>query len=137
MATGSPNFAITPRVGVGLAATGDTSLTAPVSRVTVLAAGASGSRIERIVLTAVGATTATTLRLFIYNGATYSLWKEIIVPAVAPSAGAIPVWSYTLEAVTTPNLMPLLLPSGSSLVASINNTQTSSGVNVFAIGGDF
>ena len=137
MATGSPNFAITPVLGVGLVGgTGDTSLTAPTHGVTILSGGTSGTRIERIVFCAAGTTTATSIRLFIYNGTTYSLWYEGIVPANTITAGSNTAWQTTLEAVTTPYFMPLLLPNGSSLVGTCNDTQTP-GINVFAIGGNF
>lgn len=136
MAQGTPNYAITPALGVGSVTTGDTSRTSPTNVQTILAAGSSGSRIERIDMEGIGATIASMLRLFLYNGTSYFLWAEVPVGAITPS-GTVAVWSQTLEAVTAPNKMPLLLPSGWSLRASINDTQTSSGVNVIAIGGNF
>jgi hypothetical protein len=142
MAQGTPNFATTPVCGVGLISVGDSSRTLPVNKATILSAGANGSRIERIAFCAIGATTASTIRLFIYNGTTYFLWQEILLPAITPVDGVTPVFCNStnvgagLEAVDNPNVMPMLLPSGYSLVASIQDTQTG-GVNVFATGGNF
>lgn len=138
MATGTPNYAITPAVNCGVVTTGDTSRTAPTNKATVFTAGASGSRIERLAICAIGTTVASLLRIFLYNGTTYFLYYETPVPAVTPSVSAgITAWNTTLEAVTTPNLFPLVLPTTWSVVASVNDTQTSSGINVTAIGGNF
>lgn len=136
MAQGTPNFAITPKLGVGTVTTGDTSRTNPTLAVNVYPAGANGSRIERIVLTPIGPTVASCVRLFLYDGTNFHLYKEVALGA-ATTSGSVPVTTQTLEAVTTPNLFPLLLPQGWSLQATVNDTQTSSGVNVIAVGGDF
>jgi hypothetical protein len=123
MATGTPNFAITPQNGAGIASAGDASRVAPTSPVTILSAGASGSRVERIVMTPLGPTVASVLRLWKYDGTSYHLsYEQPIAAGSAPSQG-IALTPFTLEAVTAPNLMPMLLPSGSSLVATINDTQ--------------
>jgi hypothetical protein len=143
MAQGTPNFATTPVCGVGLISTGDSSRTSPTNKATVLTAGSSGTRIERIAFCAIGATTASVIRLFVYNGTSYFLWQEIVLPAITPVDGVTPVFCNSanvgagLEAVDNPNVMPMLLPSGYSLVASVQDTQISGGVNVFAIGGNF
>lgn len=135
MAQGTPNFAITPVVGIGSVLTASTSRSSPTNTVTVLTAGSNGSRIERIVVTPTGSTVAAALSLYIYNGTTYQLYSELQVGAItASTASALP--TSTLEAVTAPNLMPLLLPAGSSLVATINVTQTAA-IDVTAIGGSF
>ena len=123
MATGSPNYAITPNIGSGpVASVGDTSRTAPTSVATVLTAGANGSRIERLVLTALGSTVSSVLRLFLYDGTAYHEYLEQAVPAQTATAG-VASWTTTLEAVSVPNLMPLLLKTGWSLRATINDTQ--------------
>lgn len=139
MAQGTPNFAINPVVGSGVVVTSDGGNRAvPANPVTILAAGAGGSRIERISLTPLGTVTSTVVRLWLYNSAntTYSLYAEVqIQPSI--SNGSVAMRTQTIEAVTAPNLMPILLPAGWSLVASINDTQTAPGVGVVAIGGNF
>lgn len=216
MAT-TPGFASTARVSSGLATTADTSRTAPTNRALVFAAGANGSRIERIGLEAIGTTIASSLRIFLMQGNpvpiissitfatttatvttvsphgmktgdlvtvwgaspsqynvtavavtvttttafTYTmaaapavnavllgqasftpatpslvLWQEIPFTAITPSVSVAP-YNSTLEAVTTPEKMPILLQPGWSIVATVNDTQTSSGINVIAFGGDF
>lgn len=215
----NPGYASIPRIGVGTVTTGDASRTAPAqaTRAQVFAAGANGSRIERIAYEAIGATVGSVLRLFLMEGApgaavssitfagttatvttatphglktgdlvtvwgaaplqygvkqtavtvtsgtiytyamatapatnavavgqysttpavpTMTLWQELPVAALAPS-NSVMAFTGTLEAVTTPQLMPQLLPPGWSLVASVNDTQTGAGINVIANGGDF
>lgn len=130
-----PAYASTPKLGRGIVTTSDTSRTAPTG-VTIFTAGAAGSRIDRIQLTGIGATTATTVRLFIHDGTSYFLWQEVAITAVTPSA-TVQVFSTNL---TTPNnvaLLPLVLPTGYSLRATINDTQAGGGVNILASGGDF
>lgn len=75
---------------------------------------------------------------FIYTTATptFQLWQEINVPVVTPSA-SVSVYSSALSSAGNPSFMPLWLPAGWSLRATVNDTQTASGVNIFANGGDF
>lgn len=129
-------YAATPKVGVGTVTTGDASRTAPTNVSTVFTAGANGSRIDRINLVGIGATVSSMLRLFLYSGATYTLWQEVAVSAVTPSS-SVPVFATDLSLVIQPSRLPIVLPSGWSLRASVNDTQTGSGVNVIAVGGDF
>lgn len=282
-----PQYANTPRVGVGLVATGDPSRVAPTNFATVMTAGQLGSRIDRINLEGIGATVASIVRLFLVPGnvgasissimfsgttatvttatphglvtgqtvtlrgnfprvydidnatvtivnattftyalastpavnaitigyfvvipasPTWTLWQEVSVSAVAPPAsasfiGSISGTTLTVTAMTSgtiqvgqtlsgtgvaagttitalgtgtggtgtytvstsqtvasealvtsaatlvfssnlsstlqPQLLPLYLPAGWTLRASVNDTQTSSGINVTAFGGDF
>jgi hypothetical protein len=210
-------YASTPKIGVGVVTTGDTSRTAPTNVVDIFTAGANGSRIDRINLAGIGTTLASTIRLFLvpgnqgapiqsitYSGTTatvttteahglatgvlytsqnafpstynvtntaitvltgttftytmsatpttnaltmgtysttaasptFDLWQEVPVTAVTPS-GTVQVYTADLAPATQPQRMPLILPAGWSLRASVNDTQTSSGVNVVAVGGDF
>ena len=86
MAT-SPQFAATPKASAAvLAATADTSRTAPTTVGTVFTAGASGSRIDEVWITAVAASTANQVRLFLFNGTTYYLLREVSITATTPSA---------------------------------------------------
>jgi hypothetical protein len=213
-------YAAVPHIGVGMVISGDTSRTAPASVVPVFHAGPNGSRVDRINMVAVGATTASTLRLFLaqgqpgqtissitfsgtvatvttalahglsngnlvtvknvlpsaYNvastaitvtGATtftytmasaptanavamgwyvstpsapaYTLWQEVPVASVTPS-GTVQAFTADLSAASPapqPSRLPLVLPAGWMLWASVNDTQAASGINVVASGGDF
>lgn len=125
----TPSFASTPKASaVVLAATADTSRTAPTTVGTVFTAGASGSRIDEVWITGVSAsTTANQVRLFLYNGTTYYLLKEVLITAITASAS---VSAFT----TTVFFSNLVLPSGWSLRATTNNAESYA---VTALGGDF
>lgn len=127
MAT-APAFAATPKASAAvLAATADTSRTAPTTVSTVFTAGSSGSRIDEVWITAVGTSTANQVRLFLFNGTTYYLLKEVLVTAITPSA--------TVSAFTTVIAFNnMVLPSGWSLRATTNNAESYA---VTALGGDF
>ncbi|MGF6837079.1 hypothetical protein QF001_000946 [Paraburkholderia youngii] len=133
MAQGTPNFAITPTAKAGIVSVGDASRTAPVSPVSILTAGSSGSRIERIVMEPVGPTVSSVVRLWLYDGTTYHLFDEVPIQAGSLPTQGVNLTPLTLEAVTAPNLMPLLLPSGWSLASSVNDTQLAAESSVNSI----
>lgn len=133
MAT-SAQYAATPRVGSATLTTADTSLTAPTTVGTVLTAGSSGTRIDYIEIQGVATTTACLVNLFIYDGSTYILWQQVPVIAITSSTTA-PAFSTTLSSNGNANVMPLTLPTGYSLRATVSVTQT--GIRVTAYGGDF
>ena len=133
MAT-SAQYAATPRIGSALLTTADTSLTAPTTVGTVLTAGSSGSRIDYIDVQGVATTTACLVNLFIYDGSTYFLYAQVPVLAVTSSTTA-PAFSATLSSNGNANIMPINLPTGYSLRATVSVTQT--GVRVIAQGGDY
>jgi hypothetical protein len=135
MAQGTPNFAITPVFGAAQVQTASASRTAPTNTATVVSAASSGDRIERIVVTPTGSMIAGVVSLYHFNGTTYYLYAEINIPAFTAST-TVAQPTFTLEAVTTPNLMPLIPPSGVSLVATVSVSQPSP-INVVAIGGAF
>lgn len=113
----SANYAATPRAALAQVSTANTNRDGTGTIATVLTAGASGSRVDDIVVTATGTTTAGMVRLFINDGSNTRLWTEIPVTAVVPSG--------TVQAFTSSLLnQALLLPSGYSLRASTNNAET-------------
>lgn len=85
--------------------------------VTVLTAGASGSRIDDIYMVATGTTTAGVIRLFVHDGTNARLLSETLVTAITPST-TVQVWSNTLLS------QGIVLKTGYSLRASTNNTET-------------
>jgi hypothetical protein len=124
-----PSFASTPaRVSAVLSAA-NTNRDGTGTVVTILTAVSAGTKITQIELTA-GGTTASggAVRLFLYDGSNYRLWREVIVPAVTPSASSgIPVWTTTI---LTPNLV---LKSGYSLRGSTEKADT---INVHVAAAD-
>lgn len=210
-------YVTTAKIGVGRVTTADTSRTAPTTIAYLFAAGASGSRIDRVNMCGVGTTVASMLRLFLIPGfaggtistitfssttatvttaaphglttgfkatiqgaypfdynmsnvsitvtgassftytmsttptinastvgafiytvaaPTYRLLKEIAVTAITPSA-SVAAYISNLSLTIDTYFMPIMLPAGWALVASVNDTQTSSGVDITAYGGDF
>lgn len=92
---------------------------------TLMTAGASGSRIDRINITATGTTTAGMVRLFVGT----ALIREIPVIAITPSATQP---AFSVDA-TFDN--GLILASGAVVKASTNNAES---FNLTVIsGGDF
>lgn len=119
-------YASTPVIsGVVLAATADTSLTNPVTAVgTVITGAASGTRLSKITVKAVGTTAAGVVRFFIYNGTTYYLIHELLIPVVTSSSTAN-AYSAILAETTNIDLLPIVLPSGSySLRATTSVAQS-------------
>lgn len=81
---------------------------------------------------------ATTVGEFSYTPAapTFSLLAEFATTANTPSA-TNPVISKNYSESTNPELFPLILPAGHQLRCTVNDTQTSSGLDFTAFGGDF
>jgi hypothetical protein len=130
----SPQFASTPVVGSAILTTADTSLTAPTTVGTILTAGTSGTRIDYIEVMGVATTTACIVNLFIYDGTNYILWQQIPVLAVTTST-TTPSFTANLSSNSNANIMPLTIPTGYSLRATVTVTQT--GVRIIAYGGNF
>ena len=124
-----PRFLASYRSDEVLIATLDASLTAPAVAGTVWTAGANGSRIDRIVIKATMTTAAGIVRLFLHDGATYFLFKEITTTVAVPSAT---VQSFISE--LDLSATPLYLGSGYTLRAT---TSTGDDCVVAAFGGDY
>lgn len=125
----TPGFADTINVGSALPGTADTSLTAPTNQVTVLTAGASGTKVDRIVAQGVGTTVAGVVNIFRYDGATYHLIDQFLVAAVTPSTTAV---AYHAENAYD----DLVLKSGDTLRSSQSIIGNASMVKVTAFGAD-
>jgi hypothetical protein len=110
-------YASTARAAVGQVSTANTNRDGTGTIVTIFTAGSSGSRVDDIVVTATGTTTAGMVRLFLNDGTNTRLWAEIPVTAVTPSG--------TVQAFTSSLLnQALILPNGWSLRAATNNAET-------------
>jgi hypothetical protein len=130
----SAQYASTPRFGSATLTTADTSLTAPTTVGTILAAGSSGTRIDYIDVQGVATTVSSLINLFVFDGTNYILWNQVPVIAITSST-TVPAFSVTLSSNGNSNIMPLTLPTGYSLRATTSVAQT--GVRVTAYGGDF
>ncbi len=133
MAT-DPSFAATPALGAQLLGNAETNLQAPTTTSTVLTAGASGTKIEEIVVEAsqtslVATTVAGLVYLFLYDGATYHLFDVVTVTAITASSTVAPFRARN----TYTNLV---LKSGWSLRASQSIAGNASVIKVHALGGD-
>jgi hypothetical protein len=111
------NYAATPRTAVAQATTANTARDGTGTLATVFTAGASGSRIDDIAITATGTTTAGMVRLFLHDGTTARLWREVAVSAITPSATVSPFSSLLGN-------LALVLQTGWSLRASTHNAET-------------
>lgn len=129
--TATPIFVQAPRTAVGSLATANTNRDGSGTIATIWTAGSNGSRIDHIDVAAYGTTTAGVVRLYIHDGSTAYLWKELLVTAVTPSA-TVAVWSGSVDCSQPQNL--LVLQSGYSLRASTHNAEN---FRVAAVGGDF
>lgn len=83
-----PAFASIPRAASALLGAAETNLQVPTTTSTVLTAGASGTKIEEIVVQAAGAGTTTTtvagnVYIFLHDGTTYHLFDIVPVTAVS------------------------------------------------------
>lgn len=127
-------YASTPRIGSALLTTADTSLTAPTTVGTVFTAGSSGSRIDYINVQGVANTVAGLVNVFIYDGSTYFLYQQLPVMAVTSSTTS-QSYELTISSNTSPNVLPINLPTGYSLRVTTSVVQT--GIRVTASGGDY
>jgi hypothetical protein len=85
--------------------------------ITVLTAGASGTRIDDIYMVGTGTTTAGVIRLFVFDGTNTRLLSETLVTAITPST-TLPVWNNVLLN------QGIVLKTGYALRATTNNTET-------------
>lgn len=129
----NPAFAATPRCALAQVVTANAARDGSGTVVTVFTAGASGSRIDAISVKAVGVTTAGMVRLFINDGTNTRLLTEVPVRAKTPAA-TLPAEETHLSLGNLSQILPLILPTGYSLVASTEKTET---FNILAFGGNY
>lgn len=127
MAT-SPTYAATINTGGGTISVANTGRDGSGTVVTLFTAGASGSRLDKIICNATVTTTAGTLRFWLHNGSAYYLLHEEPVAANTVSATA-PAWRsiIVLDGGIT-------IPTGWTLKAATEKAET---FNIIVIGGDF
>lgn len=127
-------YASTPRCAMAVISTANTNRDGTGTIGTVLTAGASGSRVDRIDVQATSTTTAGMVRLFIHDGTNARLWREVSVSAITPS-GTVAAYAAAMSSNNGQDIgyLPLILPTGYSLRASTHNAES---FNVIATGGD-
>jgi hypothetical protein len=125
----NPSFASLAKAGAVSISTAEASrgVTAPTNFGTLFAAGSGGSRVDEIDIVAAGATTSGVVRVFVFNGTSYFLLREVLVPAITPST-TVAVFSSTLV------FSNLVLQTGYSLRVT---TEVANTFHVTAFGGDF
>jgi hypothetical protein len=116
MAT-SAQYAATSRTAVALISTANTNRNGSGTIVTVFSAGASGSRVDDVTIQSTGTVTAGAVRLYLYNGTTHFMIREVLVTATTPST-TVQAWNSSFT-----NL-GLILQNGWSLTASTNNAES-------------
>lgn len=127
----APAFAATVATAAVSVGTANTNRDGTGTIATVLTAGASGTRIEEIVVKADGDPADCTIVFYLHDGSNYHVFDEWDI--ANPGAPSATVASYR-EARKYDNLV---IKSGWSLRASITATPTSGLVQVFALAGDF
>ena len=136
----SAQYVATAKVGANFTNTAEanftTSIKTPVSAVTVFTAGASGSRIDQVNIAGLGITVASMVRLYVFDGTNYRFLKDVSVTATTPST-TVTSFNASLCTQYNPELFPILLPTGYSLRAALSTAQTTDGIMITAIGGDF
>jgi hypothetical protein len=133
MAT-APAFASTPRAASALLGAVETNLQVPTTTSTVFTAGASGSKVEEIVVqasqtTLVATTVAGLVYIFIHDGTTYHLFDTITVTAVTASA-TVPGFRGSNRYAN------LFLPTGYSIRMSQSHTSNASILKATVLGAD-
>lgn len=121
----TPQYAVTPVIGMKQVTAANTNRDGTGTTVTVLTGGASGTRITSLLSEATVTTTAGMVRWYLTDGVTTRLVAE--QPVVANTVAAnTPGWRNRVP------LDDLVLPSASwSLLASTHNAEA---INVFCFG---
>lgn len=133
MAT-DPNFTDVPNVGVANFNSANTARDGSGTINTVFTPGASGSKLNRIVVKAETDLADSVLILWLkVGGSIWYLWKEIDLGD--PAAGSTTVAGYEYELGLADR--DINLPSGCLLGATITVAPTTGDVNVFGFGGNF
>lgn len=128
--TATPIFSQALRLAATSIATANTNRDGSGTIGPVFTAGANGSIVDHVDISAAGTTTAGVVRLFLYDGSTYYLWREILVGFITPST-TVAAFFYSLDC--SQRSSALYLPSGWSLRASTHNAET---FKVAAFGSD-
>lgn len=125
MAT-APVFATVPHVEMSQVTTANTNRDGTGTVVTCFTSGASGSRVERIRIKAVGNSTAQMLRFYLYDGTNTRLIRETLTVALTASA--------TVQTFEAFEMLGIVVPTGWQIRASTNAAEI---YNIVVEGSDF
>ncbi len=129
-----PIFPIVPVIGWGRLLTANTAMDGTGTQVTLLTAGANGTRVDALSIKYEGTTVATVLRVFVNNGSTNAtpanniLIAEMAIPANT-SSNSLPQTNLTLP-------LDIALPAGYKLNVAIGTT-VANNLALAATGGDY
>lgn len=134
MAT-TPTFASVPRAASALLGAAETNLQVPTTTSTVFTAGASGSKIEEIVVEATNTTlTVTTVAglvyIFLHDGTTFHMFDTITVTAISGTATVPPFRASS-------RYTNLVIPTTWSIRASQSIAGNASLLKFHVLGADF
>lgn len=132
MAT-TPQFTTTPKIGVAAVSTANTARDGSGTIVTAFTAGASGARVEEVVIKATGDPADSIVTMFIdeTGSAGWRIFDEFDIGN--PTAG-----STTVVAYREPRLYAnLVLPAGAKIGFAITVALTSGEIKAWCLGGDF
>lgn len=130
----SPGFANTPRCVNSTGSTANALRTGAGALNDAIVAGANGTRVSRITITAQGTTTLGAIRFFVKTGAGTAAYRfEEAIPAITASATTPPA-IITRSEDLAPDKLPILLQSGQTLQWT---TEKAEAFNVCTEGGDF
>lgn len=110
-------YASAPRAASAVLSAANTARDGTGTIVTVLTAGANGSRIDDITVVATGTVTAGVVRLFLHDGTNARLLREVMVTATTPSTS---VETFTVRLTN----LGICIPTGWSLRASTHNAES-------------
>lgn len=126
--SGVPQFASSP-IGAAVAvATANANRDGTGVVATLYTAPVNGARIDEITIKASVTTTAGMIRLFLHDGATYFLWREVPVTAIVASA-TVAAFETILSG------LGLILENGWSIRVSTQNAESHN--VIITRGGDF
>lgn len=125
-ANNNPIHPDTPHVETGQLTTANTLFDGTGAIVDVFTAGADGSKVYSVKVTAIETTSSGLINLWVHDGSAYRLFDSAPVEVAAPGAGTAP-WEFTWA-------LNMALPSTHKLAVS---TFKGEKFDVLAIGGDY
>lgn len=134
-----PIFPLTQNVGYGKVLAANTNLDGTGTVVTLFTAGTNGSIVDSLTVMHLGTNVATALRLFIKDGANYTLFfEETIAANTLSQAAKSTYYNYVFDPQfgSAPNNKRLTLKAGQTIVASVG-TALAAGLQLTLIGGDY
>jgi len=127
----APSFIGTPKTWAGSVSTANTNRDGTGTIATIVTAGASGSKVEEVIIKADGDPADGIVVIYLHDGSTYFVYDEYDMGN--PAAGSATVVAYRENRYYS----DLVLPSGWTLRASITAAPTAGTVKVICHGGDF